>query len=143
MTPAQKEMIRAIAKRALDARRALETAFVDDRVGPDAISAANESFEAIRNEANLLLASTLPDLSLRNRSSQQEVEQGLERRMDAKRQPVTRTIGTMRVEVRKDHYSGLWNIYYCAGGTKWAGPYKTKREAIERLREHEEREKEK
>ncbi len=62
MTPAQKEMVRAIAKRALDARRALETAFVDDRVGVDAIKAANESFEAIRNEAMHLLASTLPDV---------------------------------------------------------------------------------
>jgi hypothetical protein len=33
----------------------------------------------------------------------------------------------------------IWNIHYL-DGMKWAGPYKTKREAVERLREQEERE---
>ena len=43
------------------------------------------------------------------------------------------TIGGLAVEVRKDFYLGLWNIYYVDGG-KWAGPFKTKREAVERLK---------
>lgn len=38
------------------------------------------------------------------------------------------------VEVRKDFYLGLWNIYYVDGG-KWAGPFKTKKEAVQKLLE--------
>lgn len=37
-------------------------------------------------------------------------------------------IGGLTVEVRKDFYTGLWNVYYVDGG-KYAGPYKTMREA--------------
>ena len=49
-------------------------------------------------------------------------------------QPMVKgTIGGLAVEVRKDFYLGLWNIYYVDGG-KWAGPFKTKREAVERLK---------
>jgi hypothetical protein len=34
--------------------------------------------------------------------------------------------------VDKDPYLGLWNILYWIGG-KWAGPFKTRREARKRL----------
>lgn len=60
MTPTQKEMIRAIAQKATDARRALYEALRTDLVGPHTAKEAHDAFEAIRNEANLLLASTLP-----------------------------------------------------------------------------------
>ena len=40
----------------------------------------------------------------------------------------------LAVSVKKDHYTGLWGIYYDHGG-RWAGPYKTCREAAERLAE--------
>jgi hypothetical protein len=36
--------------------------------------------------------------------------------------------------VTKDWYLGLWNIEYWTGG-RWAGPFKTRREARERLAE--------
>lgn len=39
----------------------------------------------------------------------------------------------LRVVVRKDHYNGLWNIVYADNGMKWAGGYKTRKEASERL----------
>lgn len=34
--------------------------------------------------------------------------------------------------VNKDPYTWLWNIHYWTGG-RWAGPFKTRREARERL----------
>lgn len=37
--------------------------------------------------------------------------------------------------VDKDWYLHLWNIKYWAGGSRWAGPYRTRREARERLQE--------
>lgn len=43
-------------------------------------------------------------------------------------------IGGQKVQVRKDYYLGLWNLRY-EDGMKYAGPYKTKREAAERLKE--------
>lgn len=49
----------------------------------------------------------------------------------------TYRIGSLDAEVRQDRYTGLWNIYYVDGG-KWAGPFKTKREAVERAKEAEE-----
>ena len=48
---------------------------------------------------------------------------------------VTTSTG-MVLEVWKDKYTGLWNIWYKDGyGPKWAGPFKTKREAIEFMNE--------
>lgn len=42
----------------------------------------------------------------------------------------------LEVEVRKDYYLGLWNVWYTEGILgKYAGPYKTRREAVERMRE--------
>lgn len=42
----------------------------------------------------------------------------------------------LELEVRKDHYTGLWNIWYKEGHSpKWAGPFKTKREAAVYLKE--------
>lgn len=46
-------------------------------------------------------------------------------------------IGSLSVSVKKNFYDGLWYIKYDDGGV-WAGPFKTKKEACERL----EREKE-
>lgn len=40
----------------------------------------------------------------------------------------------LKIVVKKDFYSGLWNIRY-EDGMKWAGPYKTKKEAVERMEE--------
>lgn len=50
----------------------------------------------------------------------------------AKEQPFVVVCG-LRIIVKKDFYDGLWNLVYEDGGRKWAGPYKTKREALERL----------
>lgn len=44
------------------------------------------------------------------------------------------TVYGLEVEIKKDFYLGLWNIHYVTGG-KYAGPYKTKKEAMERLAE--------
>lgn len=41
-------------------------------------------------------------------------------------------VGGLTVEVRRDFYTGLWNVHYVDGG-KYAGPYKTKKEAAEVL----------
>ena len=41
----------------------------------------------------------------------------------------------LEVEVRKDFYLGLWNIWYVQGTGKYDGPFKTKREAVDRLHE--------
>ena len=38
----------------------------------------------------------------------------------------------LSLEVRKDSYLGLWNVWYTIGG-KWAGPFRTKREAVEAM----------
>jgi hypothetical protein len=38
----------------------------------------------------------------------------------------------LTVFVKKDSYTWLWNIVY-EDGMKYAGPYKTKREAVERM----------
>lgn len=38
----------------------------------------------------------------------------------------------LTLEVRKDFYLGLWNVWYAIGG-KWAGPFKTKHEAMESM----------
>lgn len=46
----------------------------------------------------------------------------------------TQKISGLTVQVRKDFYLGLWNLYY-ERGSKYAGPYKTRKEAAERLRE--------
>lgn len=40
----------------------------------------------------------------------------------------------LKLQVQKDYYLGLWNIHY-EDGMKYAGPYKTKREAVTRLKE--------
>jgi hypothetical protein len=50
-------------------------------------------------------------------------------------QTKAKTSTGLEVEVRKDFYLGLWNIWYVEGTGKYDGPFKTKREAIERLRE--------
>lgn len=43
------------------------------------------------------------------------------------------TLGSgLKVRVVKDFYTGLWNIKY-EDGIKYAGPYRTKREAVERI----------
>lgn len=49
------------------------------------------------------------------------------------KQKTEAVICNQKVVVKKDWYDGLWNIVYESGGTKYAGPYKTKREAVERL----------
>jgi hypothetical protein len=51
----------------------------------------------------------------------------------------TPTICGLEVEVRKDWYNGLWNIYYVKSGGTYAGPYRTKKEAVQRLAEFLER----
>lgn len=50
------------------------------------------------------------------------------------------TICGLEVEIRKDWYNGLWNIYYVKGGGTYAGPFRTKKEATQRLAEFLERE---
>lgn len=40
----------------------------------------------------------------------------------------------LKLVVKKDYYLGLWNIKY-EDGMKWAGPFKTKKEAVERMEE--------
>ncbi len=40
----------------------------------------------------------------------------------------------LTVVVSQDHYTGLWSVKYEDGG-KFAGPYKTKREALQRMAE--------
>lgn len=35
--------------------------------------------------------------------------------------------------VRKHAYTGLWLICYEDSGAKWGGPFKTRREAIEKM----------
>ncbi len=43
----------------------------------------------------------------------------------------TAKVGTQEVTVRKDYYTGLWNVWYVSGHSpKWAGPFRTKREAV-------------
>ncbi|QIG69491.1 hypothetical protein EVC17_008 [Rhizobium phage RHph_Y1_1] len=41
----------------------------------------------------------------------------------------------LELEAVRNAYTGLWEIRYTkkAGGHKWGGPYKTKREAIAKL----------
>jgi hypothetical protein len=41
----------------------------------------------------------------------------------------------LELQVTKDWYDGLWNVCYVDSGHKYAGPYKTKREATERMYE--------
>lgn len=39
-----------------------------------------------------------------------------------------------KVVVRKDFYLGLWNVWYADSiAMKWAGPFRTKREATQRV----------
>lgn len=45
----------------------------------------------------------------------------------------TAQFGGMHVEVKKNFYTWLWEIRYADGGNVWAGPYKTRQEARERL----------
>jgi hypothetical protein len=42
-------------------------------------------------------------------------------------------INGLELKAVKNFYTGLWEIKYVDGGYVWAGPYKTKREALERL----------
>lgn len=43
-------------------------------------------------------------------------------------------VGGLTVEVCKDFYTGLWNVHYAdTSHMKYAGPYKTKKEAVEVL----------
>lgn len=44
----------------------------------------------------------------------------------------------LKVIVKRDWYDGLWNLVY-VDGTRYAGPYKTRREAIEILQAFEQR----
>ncbi len=41
-------------------------------------------------------------------------------------------INGLELVVRKDFYTGLWNVVYAHGG-KWSGPYRTKREAVAKI----------
>ncbi len=43
----------------------------------------------------------------------------------------------LTLEVRKNRYDGLWNVVYADNGMKWAGPFKTRREAIEKMEDAE------
>lgn len=45
-------------------------------------------------------------------------------------------INGLELRVVKNFYTGLWEIKYVDGGNVWAGPFKTKREATERLERH-------
>lgn len=42
-------------------------------------------------------------------------------------------INGLELRVVKNFYNGLWEVKYADGGQVWSGPYKTKREATERL----------
>lgn len=44
------------------------------------------------------------------------------------------TLNGLKLIVKKDFYIGLWNIRY-EDGMQYAGPYKTKKEAVEKLKE--------
>lgn len=46
-------------------------------------------------------------------------------------------IGNLLLVVRKNWYDGLWEIRYADDNRRWAGPFKTKREAVERLQQEE------
>lgn len=39
----------------------------------------------------------------------------------------------VEVVVKKSFYDGLWNVWHEDIGMKWAGPFKTQREAVERV----------
>lgn len=45
------------------------------------------------------------------------------------------TVGRAELEIKKNWYSGLWEIRYVdgVGPGPWAGPYRTRGEARERL----------
>lgn len=45
----------------------------------------------------------------------------------------TYTASGQPLKIVKDFYTGLWNVRYDDAGSclKWAGPFKTRREAIE------------
>lgn len=52
----------------------------------------------------------------------------------AGRVPVVHRMGKHRMAVLKDHYDGLWNVWYIdRPRSKWAGPYATQKEATEKL----------
>lgn len=42
-------------------------------------------------------------------------------------------IGNLLLVVTKNWYNGLWEIRYADDNRRWDGPFKTKREAVERL----------
>lgn len=42
------------------------------------------------------------------------------------------TVCGLKIRVVKNYYDGLWYIRYVDGGD-WAGPYRTRKEARERL----------
>jgi len=50
----------------------------------------------------------------------------------AKLNLTAKTLTGLTVKVQKDFYDGLWYIRY-EDGMKYAGPYKTRKEAIEKL----------
>ncbi len=42
-------------------------------------------------------------------------------------------IGGLEVQVVKNSYTWLWEIRYVDGASVWAGPFKTKKKACEKL----------
>lgn len=42
-------------------------------------------------------------------------------------------INGLELRAVKNFYTGLWEVKYVDGGAVWAGPFKTKKEAIARL----------
>jgi len=41
----------------------------------------------------------------------------------------------LELHIVRHFYHGLWEVRYKDGGQVWAGPFKTKKEAIEKLRD--------